>query len=404
MINPVQLFTFRLKNEWSYHYGVWKTAVDWIVWLYILIPFLAVFSYQYYLIWNGEAGWLEVYPTEFSWFFFFFISTKGTVRLFLDEGDLLFLRQNKRWLDTLMSLGMTYSFFVNMLLVIVVSGVFLPIWYVYEGATISKIVTFILFVCIFRISHQLIKQILAVTFQNWKLVFINLALYLGSFVIFLTYYLVALPSQLFITGLVIITGIVLCKTRLNMKWCFNDDCLRETQERLKLASLFVKASGFKVEKGNQKRKKPFILFSKSARLFRKRTNQNLIAETFIKYYLRSKSKLFILIQVTIACIVVLVLVPNWVKWILLFVCAFMAKHLVISALKEFKNNSFIKLLPYDAEHDEVIIAASKAVFILTTPSLFLFGFVAGWTIFSPFFGLLVGLVAVNLNYLDRPTI
>lgn len=189
-----------------------------------------------------------------------------------------------------------------------------------------------------------------------------------------------------------------------MKWCFSDDCIRETQERLKLASLFLKAYGYKVEKRKRVRKKPFILFSNSTELFRKRTNLNLITESFVKYYLRSKSKLSLLIQVTSASIVVLVLVPNWVKWILLFICVFMAKYLVKSALKEFKENSFLKLLPYDADQDEVIIAAGKAVFLLTTPSLFLFGFFTGWSIFSPFFGLIVGLVAVNLNYLDRPTI
>lgn len=404
MINPVQLFLFRLKKEWGYHYQVWKTAVDWVVWLYILVPILTIFSYQYYLIWNGRAGWIEGFPIELTWFFFFFISTTGTIRLFLDDGDLLFIRQNKRWLEGLMSLGIAYSYLKNMILVIAASGIFLPIWYVYEEATISKIITFIVFVFFFRLSLQFSRQILAVTFQSWKLLFINFTLSIVSFGIFLSYFSVALPFQMLITCLFIFTVFLFHKTRLNMKWCFSDDCIRETEERLKLARLFLKASGFKVDKGKRKRKKPFILFSNSAQLFRKRTNVNLITETFIKYVLRSKSKLLLFIQVTSICLVALVLVPVGLKWILLFVSAFIVNHLVRSALKELKKHSFFKLLPHDDDDEEMIIGARKAVFLLTSPSIFLFGFFTGWSAISPLIGLGLGFAAVTLNYFDRAII
>ncbi|MFN7249455.1 MAG: ABC transporter permease [Anaerobacillus sp.] len=399
MNNPYQLFLHRVKKEWNYHYSVWKTAIDWIVWLYVLLPILAVFCHQYYFIWSGQAQWLHSFPTEFSWFIFFFLSTKGTVRLFLQEADLLFLRQNKHWLETVMRFGITYSLFLNALQILILSAVFFPVWYIYEGATFSKIITFISFVYFFRLSLQFTKQMLTVTFQNWKLLLINITLILISFFIFITYLLVSLPIQLIINVLFIIAVLILYKVRLNMKWCFNEDCLRETQERLKLTSLFIAASGYKVEKGKQKRKKPLILFSNSAYLFSNRTNSNLITETYIKFVLRNKATMILLFQITMISLIAIVLVPFSVKWLLVFICSFSVNHLIKSSWKEVKGHSFFKLLPHD-DHDMVIIAVKKAIFLLASPSIFLFGFYTGWSVFSPFIGLLVGILIVILNYIQ----
>jgi ABC-2 type transport system permease protein len=399
MNNPYQLFLHRVKKEWIYHYSVWKTAIDWIVWLYVLLPILAVFCHQYYFIWSGQAQWLHSFPTQFSWFIFFLICTKGTVRLFLQEADLLFLRQNKHWLEALMRFGISYSLFLNAIQVLILSAVFFPVWYIYEGATFYTIITFISFIYFFRLSLQFTKQMLAVTFQNWKLLLINITLFFLSFFTFLTYLLATLPIQLIINVLFIIAVFALYKVRIKMKWCFNDDCLRETQERLKLTTLFIAASGYKTEKGKQKRKKPLILFSNSAELFSNRNNTNLITETYIKFFLRNKAKMILLLQLNIVSVIAVVLVPFWIKWLLLFICSFSVSHLIKTSWKEVKGHSFFKLLPHD-DHEMVIIAVKKAIFILASPSIFLFGFYTGWSIFSPIIGLLVGILIVILNYIQ----
>ncbi len=42
-----KLFWQRLVSGWKYQYSVWKTVVDWIVALYIVIPFSAIFLEVY---------------------------------------------------------------------------------------------------------------------------------------------------------------------------------------------------------------------------------------------------------------------------------------------------------------------------------------------------------------------
>lgn len=65
MTSVKELFFHRLRKEWRYQYEVWKTAVDWVVWLYILIPALSVLGYQYYLVWDGIAEWVTLFPEVF---------------------------------------------------------------------------------------------------------------------------------------------------------------------------------------------------------------------------------------------------------------------------------------------------------------------------------------------------
>lgn len=107
MTSIKELFFLRLKKEWRYQYDVWKTAVDWVVWLYILIPALGVLGHQYYLVWNGTAEWVSQFPLTFFWIPLFFLSRFATVRLFLREGDLLFVRQDFSWYYALLRLGLS---------------------------------------------------------------------------------------------------------------------------------------------------------------------------------------------------------------------------------------------------------------------------------------------------------
>lgn len=47
MITVRKVFIQRVISEWKYQYEVWKTVVDWIVVLYIVIPFLYIFIETY---------------------------------------------------------------------------------------------------------------------------------------------------------------------------------------------------------------------------------------------------------------------------------------------------------------------------------------------------------------------
>ncbi|WP_416148731.1 ABC transporter permease [Salipaludibacillus sp. HK11] len=397
MMTPTQLFFRRLKTEWQYKYKVWKTAVDWIVWMYVLIPILIIIGYQYYSIWSEQAEWIESFPVSATWFVFFFLSSKGTVRLFIEEADLLFIRQSDSWMNKLMKSGIIYSALVSVFIVIVVTVIFLPVWYVYESVSFLEVIIFMTFAIIFRLNVQLIKQMLSVRFQSWKLLFINNAFMICSFAIFSIF----LFSQLFVRGFVVLMFFILLsfliKRRLNMKWSFFADCLREQQQQMKLTALFIGASGYKVERKFRNRKQPLLLFSESDRLFKERSNRNIISEIFIKFVIRNKSKLLVIIQLTIVFMFALSIAPFWLKWLLLPICIFSVIHYTRLSWQELKDHSFFKLYPF-ADQEETVIGVKKAIAWLALPSCFLFGLMVGWGAYSFLVGIGVASCSVLVGY------
>lgn len=395
MKNARDLFLFRLKKEWNYQYGVWKTAVDWIVWLYILIPVLAILGYNYYLLWQGTVQWIETYPPFLIWFSFFFLTRIGTVRLFVQEGDLLFLRRQSQWLHRLMKLGVGYTLLRNAIILAIYTALLLPILQIYIGASVTEIILFISFVFLLQLFVQLSRQLLGLRYRRWKYTIINAVFLMGSLFLFQGF----LFSGWILRGLIalILTAVVVwfLTKRLTRTNSFFEDCLRENQERLKLTTLFIGASGYKLEK--KQRKRPIILFFNSAKLFKNRTTKNLAAEVFMKLFMRNKSKLMAILQITGASMIAIWISPLWVKWVLLVVCLFAVVQYIKWGWRDMRTHSFLTLFP-KGEHDQLLLGIKKGIFLLGVPSFLLLGLTTGWTAMSFLAGIAVALGSVLFSY------
>ncbi|MCR6109634.1 ABC transporter permease [Bacillus sp. A301a_S52] len=387
----------RLKSEWSYHYSVWKSAVDWVIWLYILIPALIVFGYQYYALWTGVADWPNHYPLTFTWFIFFIVSLKGTTRLFIRDADVLFLRQHPSYLRAIMKGGIIYSFIGNTLTILVIAGVFLPIWLIYDDVSYDRIATFLLFVTVFRMIYHLAKQWVSLTYSGWTLFFVNMLLTIISLAIFNGALFSSSVIRFVIVLILIMSLYALVKWRLNATWHFFDDCVREQGEKLKLSAIFIAVQGYKMPKRFKSHKKPRILFPDSDAIYSARTPSHVMGETTIKFMLRNKSKLFTAIQLTIVFMFAAALAPFWIKWLLLPICTFSLIHFVRSSWTDLTTHTFFKLYRFEKNTD-TDLAIKRAIAWMSLPSVFSIGFMTGWAAFSPLLGLLVALVTVTFAY------
>ena len=65
MITPTQLFFRRVGSDWKFQYGVWKSAIDWTVALYIVVPAVLIGLNSYTLLWKYQYGWME--GLSFNW-------------------------------------------------------------------------------------------------------------------------------------------------------------------------------------------------------------------------------------------------------------------------------------------------------------------------------------------------
>ncbi|UTR13669.1 ABC transporter permease [Salipaludibacillus sp. LMS25] len=387
----------RVKSEWAYHYSVWKSAVDWVIWLYIFIPALSVAGYQYYLLWTGTADWPNHYPLTFTWFIFFIISLKGTTRLFIRDGDVLFLRQHPSCLRAIMKGGIIYSFIVNTLLIVIVAGLFLPLWLIYDDVSYENIASFLLFVIAFRMIYHLAKQWVSLTYSGWPLFFVNMLLTIISLAIFNGALFSSSIIRLVIILFLIMSLYVLVKWRLNATWHFFDDCVREQGEKLKLSAIFIAVQGYKMPKRFKNHKKPHILFPDSDPIYSARTADNVLSESVIKYSVRNKSKLFTVFQLTVVFMIAVVLAPFWIKWLLLPICTFALIHFIRTAWTDLTSHSFFKLYRFK-KTTQTDLAIKRAIAWISLPSCFLIGFITGWAAFSPLIGLIVALITVTLTY------
>ncbi|OIJ20683.1 hypothetical protein BKP45_08550 [Anaerobacillus alkalidiazotrophicus] len=375
MTSVKQLFFLRLKKEWGYQYGVWKTAVDWVVWLYILIPGLGILGYHYYLLWEGTAEWISQFPVQFFWLPLFLLSRIGTVRLFIREGDLLFLRQRSNWYYPLLQLGVSYTLVRNALVLTSFAILLLPIWLIYIGASNTEIIIALCFGFLFQLFSQLGRQLLALRYRRWRLTLYNMLFLMVTFLLFQMFFLGNKTIQAILFLGFAFACYWLLRKRLHLTSTFFEDCLRENHERLKLASIFISASGYKLEK--KQRKRPWFLFAKSTILFKERIPSNLLAELFIKFTLRNKSKIYSILQITGIGVVAILITPVWLKWVIFVVCLFSVIQFIKWSWRDMRTQSFFKHFPLQDE-ENLLPGLRKAIFLLGLPSCMILGLVTGW--------------------------
>lgn len=111
MITVSRLFFRRVIADWKYQYQVWKSAVDWIVALYIVIPFSAGFMYYYLTWWRAVPGWLEYIPLNTLSAIIVVFAWSGTISIFVEGADQLFLLQRKVWISRIIKYSLVYAFY-----------------------------------------------------------------------------------------------------------------------------------------------------------------------------------------------------------------------------------------------------------------------------------------------------
>lgn len=96
----------RLFSHFREQSAIIRTAVDWTVLLYILIPGGLLGGRFYYGYWNGNLpGWFSHVPFVVVPSLLAILLATGGIVLLLQEGDLLFLRQRQNWISTILKGG-----------------------------------------------------------------------------------------------------------------------------------------------------------------------------------------------------------------------------------------------------------------------------------------------------------
>ncbi len=382
MISATQIFFRRVKSEWKFQYNVWKTAIDWTVGLYIVLPAVFIGLDSYILLWKNQYGWIEAIP--FSWLLLaiYLFTWLGNIRTFMEEGDQLFLLQHRSWIRRIITLGIGYTVILNILLSLMVFFLFAPLLFIQSKLSIAQVMLFFVFAFLFKMNVGISKQLFELRFQGWKKAVVSKIAFIAMSFIFIkgVLFLIGQPGLFFITCamLSIVFGF-LTKMRLDLKGSFFDDVAREQRGRLRYASLLLSMSGISVKRSNSQKKRP-LLFRSSNNLFSKRNAVNLLAELCIKSVLRNNRSLLFYAQLVAVSILLVWSFPLWWRWIIWLGLAFLLASLTNLYWKEAVSSGFVQLFQWKS--GDIIAAAGKSTFLLILPGFLLISFAAGFQTFS----------------------
>lgn len=381
MKTPNKLFLNRLAAEIKFQYGVWRTAIDWTVALYFVLPTIYVAIREYLQWWQIRPEWVKFIPFLSLVSVLYIFSWTGRIRIFIEEADQLFLWQNQKWVSRINGLSLGYSIVGNFISTVLFFIGLAPLllWY---RLSWPAIVGLAFFTALYRNILGIINRLLALHFKGWLRKLIRGIIYAQTGMVYiLGGYLITRVPILF-TALLLLTLVILVflvRMRMGQKGSFYEEIVLEQEIKLRYAVLLLRASGVEIKKAKSIKKRP-ILFRRSGKIFRRQNPVNALTEACIKSVLRNKGHLLLYLQVLIAGVMLLLLMPTFWKLIAWALYALLINHFVGLFWRETFDSPYVRLFPW--EESDQMAAAQKSVFYLMLPGFLIVSSIVGWQVYS----------------------
>ncbi|MEK5034876.1 ABC transporter permease [Paenibacillus sp. FSL R7-0302] len=355
----------RLFSHFREQTAIIRTAVDWTVLLYILIPGGLLGGRFYYGYWNGNLpGWFSHVPFVVVPSLLAILLATGGIVLLLQEGDLLFLRQRQNWISTILKGGMVYSLAVTALKMAAVYVILLP--FLIRGYDLSAASAYGLLALTITCSWavKLLGHIVKVQRQGFRR---RLWLILAVAVPCGIYLRLALfwkdsPALLFLAAAAYAVVTVLAfRARLRLRGTFMNDVREDYKQRMRIAAILLRRV---LDKPRPTRYKPWI-FRKSQPLLASKLPESRFAAAGMKALLRNPAHLKLYLQFTGVSLIAIFIVPVVLKWLLYIVLTSMMAYWLTSFWNLFSGDDYIGILPFTKV--QKADAGSKAMPILLMP-------------------------------------
>ncbi|MBO9606521.1 MAG: ABC transporter permease [Paenibacillaceae bacterium] len=392
MVTVNGLFRRRVADFWRFQLAVARLVVDWTVALYVIVPALAAGVYQYAKLWRDDPAWMAHVPLALLIAVLYRFATAGTVRLFVEDGDQLFLLQRPVWQRGVMSRGIGYTAVMHGLLSIAAVALLAPLLYQHYGWPLVRIAALLLFLWPFRVAAALVVQLLSARFAGWRY-WLRYALLQPVFALLFAPAAVGLsrwPLALVLAGLLAAAlAVRLARVRLRLRGAFFQDADNERRQRLRLAGIVLRQ--FVEKKPRSRRKRP-LLWRSSNRLFRKRTPANGLAEAIVKSFFRSRAQMGVLLRLLPLGVAALSLpfLPLWVKGVVWFGFALLLGYWLRSYWQEMARGEFVGMFRWRQADKHA--AAQKAIGAMLLPVFLPMSAAIGISSL-PWFGVFVTLAA-----------
>ncbi|MCA0991164.1 ABC transporter permease [Guptibacillus hwajinpoensis] len=383
-----QLLQQRVSDDRRYKIRDLKAALDWTVWLYILIPALVIGVAYYRSWWLVVPDWLAVIPEQAAVFPLFLIATTWSFRIYTEEADQVYLLQSAVLSKGLKKWGMAHSLLKGMLVTFFGIGVALPLLITGWGWSVERVAVTGLFLLLISWNAKTCRYFIDLFVPSIWVKWIPVGcVNLLSIVILVVVSQVGWKFEWAVvsgSGSLLLLLFVQLRARVKMRGTFFHEAVIERGHKQSITKFLMGNVGV-APATLFVRKQPF-LFRGSKRIRKKRFPQTRMIDLYTKWLLRSVGKMHYYLQVIGWGTAAILLLPLVVKVVVLLFALYALIGLSRADWREFSEGSYSQLFQWETSlHEE---AEKQALKLVSMPSFLLLCFVTGFS-FPGWMGLLL---------------
>jgi len=372
-----RLLEARIKRYWIDQIRVWRTALDWTVWVYIILPGLWIGGGTYREMWLDPPGWLTALPEMLVLVLPILYLFTGRQRVFLEDADVLFLLQKQEWIRRLIAGGALYTLAMNALSATLLFG-FLQLWLV-KGLALpqASIVAWAVCTAACKAAVTLQQHLVAARWRGWRNAVIQT---LAAVAIIGAYGWVSLigfdrPEFLIAFAMLAIAAWFLqLRYKLGAKGHFAHDVQSERKARLASTDLLLTTV---MEKRPAIRLAKPVVFRKSGRLLRGSDAGTMLAEMRMKAFVRKLSNVRLWLGFFGVSTTAILVSPGWLGLTLAALLPLLAAMWLHRHWKEWVDEPFVAQFRW--EDAALRKGASLSRFWLLAPGVAWIASLAGWS-------------------------
>ncbi|WP_020619661.1 ABC transporter permease [Paenibacillus daejeonensis] len=378
MMNANRLFVLRLKKYGTDQYRVWKGALDWTVWLYLIVPGLFIGGGTYLEIWQSPPSWLLQLPAGLYPAILIISLLLGRLRTFMEEADVLFLVQQRSWLRVLVLRGILYTFIVQMITTALLFVPLLP--YLVRGLELSWEVIAIGYgwTVAFKMICSITANLMDAKWTGWRRHVIGTLWFILLVAIFV-YGMLQWMSLSATAGLIgvgaafaVITWLI--GRKLASRSSLYSDIASEQDARLASTKLLLSQAAPVKPIGRQK--KPLVM-RRSGRLFRGSEPTVILAEMYVKSAIRQFGYVRLNLGFFSVSITAVLLSPLWLGIVLVLILPLLAGSWQRLQWQQWFSERFV--VQFRWRDEDAADAMVRSKFLLLLPGVAILGLVAGFS-------------------------
>lgn len=337
---PGRLVRYRIANYIKEQIRVWRTALDWTVWVYLLVPGLLIGGGTYRDLWRDPPAWLIDLPTELALIPLTVYLLLGRLRTWLEDADAVFMLQRTAWTSRLIYGGALYTMAVQTLGTALLFGLLLPWLRLGGGFGWSYLALWALYTLGCKSFFTVLKRVVEARWRGWRRWLFETLIIIGVVAAYVLPIVRDADAALLASCTVLAFGAwsLAFAAKLRQRGSFETDIREERSARLASTGLLL--TPVMEQKPTVQLKKP-VVFRRSGRLLRNSDAGTMLAEMRLKSFLRKLGNVQLWFGFISASTMAIFLSPSWLGLGLAAVLPLLAASWVHGQWKEWADEPFI---------------------------------------------------------------